>query len=244
MIDCFPFFNELDLLEVRLHALSPFVDRFVLAECPLTHSGNPKPLFFEENKARFDGFDITHVIVPPRDGSPWELETWGRECLLEGIGGSDPEEMILISDVDEIPDPEGFMGEEGIFSQRLYYYFFNCFTGASDWRGTMAQRKKNLGPHCIDHVQRRRAGAKLPVVGGGWHFSTLGSAEQILFKIESFAHQELNTARLKDDLGAKRNALVNWGEVGTQFSVEDPSGPRWLLENRGKYPDLWVPDGV
>ena len=53
IVDCFPFFNELDILEIRLNSLAPYVDRFVLTECNVTHSGNQKPLFFAENKERF-----------------------------------------------------------------------------------------------------------------------------------------------------------------------------------------------
>ena len=63
--DCFPFFNELDLLEIRLNELSGVVDRFVLSEAELTHNGDRKPLYFNEHKDRFAKFadKIIHIIV-------------------------------------------------------------------------------------------------------------------------------------------------------------------------------------
>ena len=128
-IDCFTFFNELDLLEIRLHSLAPYVDRFVLVESPITHSGKPKPLFFEENKERFKGFNITHIISPPMEGGSWDIEINQRGHILDGIKDADPEDVILISDVDEIPDLRQYDGREGIFILDLFYYYFNCFTG-------------------------------------------------------------------------------------------------------------------
>ena len=61
--DCFPFFNELDILEIRLNSLAPYVDRFVLSEMDVTHSGRPKPFYFSENKDRFKDFPIIHILT-------------------------------------------------------------------------------------------------------------------------------------------------------------------------------------
>ncbi|HZX73462.1 MAG TPA: hypothetical protein VFE57_03515, partial [Cyclobacteriaceae bacterium] len=70
VVDCFTFFNELDLLEIRLNILNETVDRFVLVEATRTFQNNPKPLYFNENKKRFEAFlpKITHIIV---DDYPW-----------------------------------------------------------------------------------------------------------------------------------------------------------------------------
>ncbi|MFH1563854.1 MAG: N-acetylglucosaminyltransferase, partial [Nitrospirota bacterium] len=113
IIDCFMFFNELDLLEIRLHSLASYVDRFVLVESPITHSGNPKPLFFEENKDKFKDFNITHLIYLPAERGIWGREIRQRAYLLNGIADADPEDMILISDVDEIPDLTQYKKAEG-----------------------------------------------------------------------------------------------------------------------------------
>lgn len=238
MIDCFPFFNELDVLEVRLNALAPHVDRFVLAECAKTHSGNPKPLFFEENKDRFKEFNITHIIIPPINGTPWELEEYGREYLLDSVKDGDPEEIILISDLDEIPNLENYKGEEGKFKQYLYYYYFNCFTGIKKWMGTFVIKRKNIDRNCIEYKLRINYKKILQVVGDGWHFSTMGSTKQIIYKLESLAHQELNTTEYKSKIDDNRRNLV--GGRNKQFSIQMPSGPKWLLENKERYPDLWT----
>ncbi len=105
--DTFPFFNEVELLEVRLHELDPVVDRFVLAEATRTHSNQPKPLHFQENRARFERFlpKITHVVVDdlPDTSDAWRLEGFQRAAVARGLAGCRPDDLILNSDVDEIP---------------------------------------------------------------------------------------------------------------------------------------------
>jgi len=240
MIDVFSFFNELDLLEVRLHALAPYVDRFVLAESTQTHSGNPKPLFFEENKDRFKDFNITHLIIPPKDGLMWELEEYAREYLLDNIKDGNPEEIILISDVDEIPNIKNYNGEEGSFKQYLYRYYFNCYTGFDNWIGTFAIKRKNVDRNCIEFEKRKRYKKKLKVVGDGWHFSSLGSPEDIIYKFESSADQRFNKEKYKSVVEERRKNLTCYFDSRVKFSAEMPSGPEWLLNNKEKYPNLFV----
>jgi beta-1,4-mannosyl-glycoprotein beta-1,4-N-acetylglucosaminyltransferase len=245
MIDAFPFCHELDVLEVRLHALAPYVNRFILAECEETHSGNPKPLYYQENKARFADFDITHVVIPKlaTDATPWQREQWGRKCLLSHLAGVLPDETILISDVDEIPDLRSWNGKEGVFSHAVYCYYFNAFEGTGDWGGSFAIRRCNVDGRFVDARDRRKAKRFLPHVGNGWHFTSLGNEQDMIQKIESFAHQEFNTDYMKARIvaGRRKLATVNWlGRESAKLSVEDPTGPKWLLENRGKYPGLWV----
>jgi beta-1,4-mannosyl-glycoprotein beta-1,4-N-acetylglucosaminyltransferase len=87
--DCFTFFNELDLLEIRLHELCRVVDTFVLVEAPWTFQGDTKPLFFDENKRRFRRFlpQIRHIIVPnePETNDPWQREFHQRNCIRLGL---------------------------------------------------------------------------------------------------------------------------------------------------------------
>jgi beta-1,4-mannosyl-glycoprotein beta-1,4-N-acetylglucosaminyltransferase len=229
IIDCFPFFNELDLLEVRLHELAPFVDRFVLAECTQTHSGNEKPLFFENNKERFKEFNITHIIIPRKEGNSWDREIFGREYLIDNAG-ADPEDLILLSDVDEIPDLRGYTGEEGVFKQELCYFFFNGFHKRS-WMGTFATKKKNIDTFCFDPALRMLHKKRAKVVGGGWHFSSLGSLGDVRYKIESCAHQELNTEAYKRKMDRLRD--------DTKIITDKGTCPPWLSENKERYPHLF-----
>ena len=153
--DCFTFFNELDLLEIRLHELSPYVDRFVLVEATRTHQGNPKPLHFDENKQRYSAFldKITHVVVdtyPEDRKDSWSYENHQREMITQGLQGCRPGDVILISDLDEIPQGRYIKSKiesdtTYIFRQRMSYYFLNCVrsmdlradrSGKYRWTGT------------------------------------------------------------------------------------------------------------
>jgi beta-1,4-mannosyl-glycoprotein beta-1,4-N-acetylglucosaminyltransferase len=105
--DCFTFFNELELLELRLHELANITDKFVLVEATKTHSNKPKPLHYQENRARYSEFHdkIIHVVVDdlPDARDPWVLENYQRNCIARGLGNCRPDDFVLISDLDEIP---------------------------------------------------------------------------------------------------------------------------------------------
>lgn len=108
--DCFPFYNELELLELRLHELSPVVDRFVLVEATRTHSNLPKPLVYADNRDRYRAFAerIVHVVVDdmPDTSDAWALEKFQRDAALRALRGCHADDAILMSDVDEIPRAE------------------------------------------------------------------------------------------------------------------------------------------
>ena len=105
--DTFIFFNELELLEVRLHELSEVVDKFVLVEALRTFTNKPKPLHFYENRTRFSSFadKIIYVVVEdsPDYTDPWVIERFQRNCIIRGLVGCRPDDLIMISDADEIP---------------------------------------------------------------------------------------------------------------------------------------------
>jgi len=107
IFDCFIFFNELELLELRLHELAGVVDKFVVVEARRTFSNQPKPLHFQENRARFAQFEnkIIHVIVEdmPATGDAWESERFQRNAIARGLQGCRPDDWVLVSDIDEIP---------------------------------------------------------------------------------------------------------------------------------------------
>lgn len=159
--DCFTFFNELDLLEIRLNELDSCVDKFVLVEATLTHQGKPKPLHYDENKERFAAFHhkLIHVIVseyPDNSGSStWVFEKFQRNSIRDGLKNAKPGDVIMISDVDEIPRPEKIkeaanMKGTRVFRQRMYYYYLNCVnaTALGDqqyfWNGTVMINYEDL----------------------------------------------------------------------------------------------------
>jgi beta-1,4-mannosyl-glycoprotein beta-1,4-N-acetylglucosaminyltransferase len=111
IFDCFPFFNELDLLEIRLNELDPVVDRFVICEAPLTFKGMRKPLYFSENRERFEPFirKIVHVVIDDMPSGPdekvisWKRERFQRNALRRGLSDATADDLVIVSDLDEIP---------------------------------------------------------------------------------------------------------------------------------------------
>jgi Glycosyltransferase family 17 len=176
LYDCFTFFDELDILEIRLNVLRSVADRFVLVEARQTHQGRPKPLHFADNAARFSTFreSIIHVVVdefPASASTPWTRENYQRDRIADGLNDATPGDLVLISDVDELPQPDVIAARKEspqvtIFRQLLCYYFLNCVavnhngTAAPAWSGTV------MFPYHprIDRPQRYRELIGLP----GW----------------------------------------------------------------------------
>jgi beta-1,4-mannosyl-glycoprotein beta-1,4-N-acetylglucosaminyltransferase len=156
--DCFTFFNELDLLEIRLNVLKNVADKFVLVEATKNFQGKEKPLFYSENKERFAAFAdrIIHVIVDQYPDNPthsaWIMEYHQRNSIRDGLKNALPDDTIIISDIDEIPEP-GVLSKNlknnkiTILRQRMFYYYFNCINATDKyaWNGPVIVPMKNLG---------------------------------------------------------------------------------------------------
>lgn len=154
--DCFSFFNELDLLEIRLRTLAGVVDRFVLSESRYTHTGKPKPLHYQANAARFQAFAdrIIHVVSPdPADLThdaddqrpSWIRENAQRNATIDRIKPMlKDDDLLIVSDLDEIPNPEAIRAAKELahpvsFRQKMYYYFANYRNCTSPyWYGSVA----------------------------------------------------------------------------------------------------------
>jgi beta-1,4-mannosyl-glycoprotein beta-1,4-N-acetylglucosaminyltransferase len=140
LFDCFTFFNELDLLDLRLAELDPVVDRFVIGESPLTFTGKAKPLVFAENRQRFSRYlhKIEHIVIDDMPQRPettaWHREWHQRNALARGLGSAAPDDLVMLSDVDEIPRPAVLASLKAdpdanrritILESELYLYFLN-----------------------------------------------------------------------------------------------------------------------
>ena len=211
VIDACCVFNELDILELRLNELDPVVDRFVIVEANRTHKGTLKPLYYAENKARFAAFEdkIVHIVCPlldDGDGLPAirRREMTQRNAILQGICDCADDDIVLISDCDELPRSHCVVTslDDGMvvtYLQKLYYYNFNTFAPDRVWPGTRACRVSDaraLSPHII------RNGLGQPdtiypihkhIVDAGWHYSYFGGIDAIQTKMTEFLHQELVT---------------------------------------------------
>lgn len=205
--DCIPFFNELDILNLRLHILDPLVDKFIIEESTVTFSGAPKELCFEKNKKFFEQFlpKIEYIVV---DNSPVEATTHERDkfqknALEKGLIDAGEGDVIILSDVDEIPNPKvlkeiiDHFDPDKVYhlAQRMFYCYLNMeevsgkllsitgeFPGVSRkmWLGTKVFSKKSIPDDGI--IQLREASVTSPaavrVADGGWHFGYMGSSKE------------------------------------------------------------------
>ena len=142
--DCFQFFNELDILKLRLHIMDPVVDRFVISEATETFSGNPKPLYYEENKEMFAEFahKIIHVVVedtPP--GYTHDRDTFQKNAVGRGLKDCTDDDIIIFSDLDEIPNPEKVKEILQNFDSTKIYHFaqrmFYCYLNMEEVSGNL-----------------------------------------------------------------------------------------------------------
>lgn len=200
--DCFIFYNELDLLEIRLNELNEVVDHFVLVESTHTFTGIPKTLFYQENKSRFEKFadKIIHIVSEnPFDESQkhWEREAFQRNQIALGLQNSKSNDLIIISDVDEIPKAEVVKKHyktDTIITCELIHCacYLNLFYG--HWiNGTRIFKRKKLTT-----PQQNRFELHKIEKDAGWHFGYFGDANHIVKKLASFSHTEFNIPPYND----------------------------------------------
>jgi beta-1,4-mannosyl-glycoprotein beta-1,4-N-acetylglucosaminyltransferase len=225
-IDCFTFFNELDILELRFEEMSRAVDFFVLAESPITFQGHPKPLFYAENRKRFERFSsrIRHIVVDdmPMGLDPWARERHQRNALKRALSDVDTTATVLISDVDEIVRPEAIA--EARRRRTFCYFSLDHFCYYVNWRRRRMWTKPYAAPYLIlskledFSLPRQEPLVYLHNIGAnaaesiidhaGWHFSWTGGPSQIVTKLNSYSHTEPPWSQLKDQ-SSLRSAIDN-----------------------------------
>lgn len=207
VIDCFIFYNELELLEYRLNIMNHLVDFFILVEATNTFIGDEKELFYQNNKDKFKEFNnkIIHIIVddmPIKEKinvkhSVWQNEVFQRNCIKRGLEKLNlkDDNIILLSDVDEIIDPiklkEFIPKIDTIYSvlMDLYWYNLNRINKGSIWDKFKICKYSNIKEQSIENI-RNKACRAISNESSGWHLSYFGDAEFIHNKLSNFAHQE------------------------------------------------------
>lgn len=211
--DCFTFFNEMDMLEFRLKLLDPFVDHFVLTESNVTFSGKDKPYHFEQNRDRYAKWLHKIIYIKAKQDAEgmtfekdektynpvsdaWKLENGLRNFLAGAKPQISDEDRVIISDLDEIPNPYLVqkikdLPEPRALSQLFHYYFLNCQNIGYErwWRGSIVCTGKQFNEVPPQHFRDNRH-VYHAIPEAGWHFSFLGGLEKIKYKIQSFAHLE------------------------------------------------------
>jgi hypothetical protein len=212
IFDCFPFNNELDILDTRLQELFDVVDRFIIVEAKYTHSGRPKELNFNNNLNRYSEYlsKITYLVIekfPEIEGSvtdkSWARERYQRDYIMNGLTGCQGNDIIIISDCDEIPNKQTIQNikKKGIdgkhFTLEMDLYYYNTTTKAVDkWKEAKVADYRTLttlGPCGL-----RYATDYVVIANAGQHRSYFGGVSSIIEKIENTAHQEYNTPEMKD----------------------------------------------
>ena len=198
--DCFIFYNEFELLELRLKALWDVADYFVIVEANRKHNGEPKDFTFPKRDKEFTDFfpKIRYLAadlstVPFKGAGDWSIENAQRNMILQGTNDAAPDDLIMISDADEIPAPDAVQkvrdGQADEFlektplvmTQAFHYYFFDLICPTA-WHGTILTRRKNLTtPQDLRNLRE-----KLPRISdGGHHFSYMGGVDRVIEKIKS-----------------------------------------------------------
>jgi len=261
--DCFTFFNEFDLLEIRLNELDSVVDKFVLVEATKTFSGLEKPLYFENNKNFFDKFlgKIIHVVVEeyPSLKGDWVIENYQRNAISKGLINCKDEDIILISDCDEIPNPKTILDNKDkpglkIFEQNMYYYYFNLKASSKWLSGTRMLFYKDL-KNSFDNIDNysktvikelnigttpqkiRHINNGLLLKNAGWHFTYTGGVDMIVKKVKSFSHFREVTNIDKNKIEREiRTGNAQFNSDMFLFPVKiDHSFPKYIYNNKNKY---------
>jgi len=268
--DCFTFYNELDLLELRLQELYDHVDHFVLIEANRTFQNNIKPMYFGGNQRRFAKYmdKIIQVQIQdmPTDTDAWGRERYQRDAIVQAVADANDEDIIIVSDLDEILRPETIDElrsdtQTAIWGFRmpLFYFKFNYMLTTTDSVYTtwaMACRKKLL--HSAEDLRRNRFslnsfelhynqnGVRM-MEHAGWQFSYLGNTEFARSKIQSFAHTETNCPKILDGLDIEHSVSTGVGIAPnpTERFVPvkiDSYMPRSIQNNINKYSKYIVAD--
>jgi len=245
IIDSFIFYNEIDLLYYRLSILDEYVDKFILVESNHTFSGKEKPLFYNENKSKFEKFNdkIIHIVVNDIPykypninynlNQQWENEYYQRNCIKLGLqqlindNYLDDEDILLTSDVDEIPNPNILFNAKNntlefnkntlnrLALDMYYYNLYYRIGEGSNWHGIKLftfNTYKNIN---LTFQQMRvwEHSNNVPIVkNGGWHLSYFGDVDFIINKIGGFSHQEYNNNNYLD-----KNQLIEKIKNGTNL---------------------------
>ena len=236
--DCFMYFDEDLLLDLRLNVLNDHVKKFVITESTFLHSGKEKKLKFDyKNFNKFKDKIIYIVVDTPPLGiqtidrsdttaiknkkildNSLKRENNQRNRLINGLDDVLEDDLILSSDLDEIPNLLNFKFKNKItlFEQKVFYYKFNLMQPNFNWMGTRACKKKQLkGFQWLRNIKSKSyPGWRLDtffsekrymnidiVKNGGWHFTSIKKPKDIFYKLSNFMHHlefEYSGLSLKD----------------------------------------------
>ena len=223
IIDAFIFFNEEELVKLRLSYLNQVIDKFVIIEADHTHQGKKKEWNFEKlltnelkefsDKINYHKLEIDVDKISKKEGwifenvkggKTWKIENYQRNYIREACKNFSGDDIVLISDLDEIPSVNKInlikMSDQNKilpagFEQSLFH--LNCnYLNLEKWIGTIATTKKVIDKYEPQYLRNSRY--KISTIAqAGWSFSSFGSTEKIHEKFDAFAHDEYNNEKFK-----------------------------------------------
>jgi len=268
--DCFTFFNELDLLELRFAELYDHVDHFVLVEANRTFQNNPKSFYFMENLKRFEPYldKVIHYTVAdmPEDTDAWGRERYQRDAIVRAVVYAEPEDIIMIGDADEIPRVETIRklrdSKQSIWGFRmpLFNFKFNYMMCTQDyysvWSGAVRRDLLNSPEdfrrmrHMLNQCAYDFKDDNIQIIEhAGWHFTYLGTENFAKDKIQSFAHQETNRPDVLDQLDINESIKQGVGIIRSNMDYLfkavklDNYFPNTVINNPVKYKN-YILDGA
>lgn len=262
------YFDENLMLDIRLNILNSFVDKFVISEATRDHSGKEKKLNFDLNKFKKFKDKIIYLKVedmPTNVKSTKEnwhenhiRDQFQRNSLSRGFEKFDDDDCIMISDIDEIPDPQKISqfkikNKYACFMQKNFQSKLNLLNITDDyWMGTKICQKKYLkSPQWLRNIKTKKRPfwkfykPKEPqlIFDGGWHFSFLKDPDNIKKKIQAYSHQEFNKEQFIDKNIIEKKItdgqdLFNRNIEYKKISV-DNTFPKYIYENQEKF-KKWI----
>jgi len=265
--DCFSYLDEDFLLDLRLNILDNLVDYFVIVESNKTWQNNYKKLRFDKNK--FKKFQNKIIYVPvtdmPDGPNPWDREHFQRNCITRGLTKAEDEDLVIVSDLDEIPNPSKIRefnskNKFAGFNQRFFYYKLNMLNKSEpNWMGSRICVNKYLkSPQWLRGLKfKKRPFWRIDKINlnniiedGGWHFSNLKSPEQLLYKYQnmcetndnfvfkrSIEKKYLNVEMIKMNIDKGKDII---GRKNTYEKIEiDNTFPAHILKNQKLFKD-WI----
>ena len=264
--DCFQFFNEENILDLRLNILDKHVDFFVIVESTTDHQGNEKKLYFDVNKFKKFQKKIIYIVVEdtldaikkPHLGQNSLVERHQRNSIMKGLKNCSDDDLVVISDVDEIPDLNklnlfNHKKKYAVFLQKKFDYKLNLLNETEgDWHGSKICLKKNLkSPQWLRDLKFKKNPfwridkiRDLQIIrDGGWHFSYLQSPDDILKKIVSFSHGEHNVPAFANQKNIEEKIKMQKNIFDLGFSYRkidiDHTFPKYIIENKEKLKE-WI----
>ena len=265
--DCFSYWDEDILLDLRLNILNDYVDYFVIVEGNKTWQNNPKKLRFNIEKFKYFKNKIIYVPVEdmPGGGNPWVRENFQRNSIERGLSSAKQDDLIIISDLDEIPNLEKLYNFKkkmryAVFKQNHYYYKINLQSTQNPyWHGSRICIKKFLkSPQWLRNLKfKKRPFWRIDklrlnniIEDGGWHFCNLKNAEQLLYKYnnlcetndpyhfkEKIDKKYLNVDEIQKKIISGRD-IIGRKDVYKSRVIDD-SFPAYVVNNFEKY-KKWI----